>query len=160
MYVCTSYVCVYVCVYVNLVLHIHDRRKECLRHFVVILTELQQLKLLCHLTYPGMEEEVCNLHEWHLYTCAYIRTSIYAYSYQTCIFQSKVMMTFVHMYTCMLYLPYEFICRMKWCANYTCINVALAVIHSSFSCSCSVFSHLTLQYCSVTAVLVCTQLLT
>ena len=31
---------------------------------MVVLTELRQLKLLCHLTYPGMEEEVCvcNIH--------------------------------------------------------------------------------------------------
>ena len=35
------------------------RKKECLRHFVVILTEQKQLKLLCHLTYPGLEEDVC-----------------------------------------------------------------------------------------------------
>ena len=41
-----------------IVINGYHRRRECLRHFVVILTELRQLKLLCNLTYPGMEEDV------------------------------------------------------------------------------------------------------
>lgn len=35
---------------------------------MVILTEMKQLKLLCNLTYPGMEEDVCiyvHVHRTH-----------------------------------------------------------------------------------------------
>lgn len=35
-----------------------ERRRECLKHFVVVLTEQQQLKELCNYNYAGMEEEV------------------------------------------------------------------------------------------------------
>ena len=38
--------------------YFYFRRKECLHHFVVVLTDQNQLKLICHLNYPGMEEEV------------------------------------------------------------------------------------------------------
>ena len=34
------------------------RRRECLKHFVVVLTEQQQLRELCNYNYVGMEEEV------------------------------------------------------------------------------------------------------
>lgn len=39
------------------------RRKECLQHFIVVLTELNQLKLICNLHYPGMEDEVVRVIE-------------------------------------------------------------------------------------------------
>ena len=35
-----------------------DRRIDCLKHFVVVLTDYGQLKQLCELTFSGMEQEV------------------------------------------------------------------------------------------------------
>ncbi len=35
-----------------------DRSRECLKHFVVVLTERKLIRDLCNYTYCGMEEEV------------------------------------------------------------------------------------------------------
>ena len=34
------------------------RQRECLRHFIVVLTEQGHLSLLCDYNYTGLEEEV------------------------------------------------------------------------------------------------------
>ena len=37
------------------------RSRECLKHFIVVLTERKLLKELCDFTYCGLEEEVSNM---------------------------------------------------------------------------------------------------
>lgn len=42
--------------------HCFYRKRECLRHFIVVLTENNDLQQLCHYNYSGIEDEVCQLH--------------------------------------------------------------------------------------------------
>ena len=47
-----------VCVSVDYSVSLTDRSRECLKHFVVVLTERKLIRELCNYTYCGMEEEV------------------------------------------------------------------------------------------------------